>query len=196
MKIIEKLLASGEYFQNKDLHIVDTIVAMLFVKKIKKKDYLLREGEICKNIYYIQKGLVRVYVIIDGKEVNTWFVKEGEFITSISSYHKQKPSEHYIDAIEDCEIIPIKKSTIDFIIKKNHNAALFATNELFNKLCEYQDQASALRFMSAENRYNYLYEKEREIFDRLNQKQLASYLGIDTTYLNKIIGNQNRSKTT
>jgi CRP-like cAMP-binding protein len=187
MKIIDKLVASGEYFQQKDLHLVNKILAMLFVKKIKKKDYLLRQGEICKKIFYIQKGLVRVYVINGGKEVNTWFVKEGEFITSISSYHKQKPSEHYIDAIEDSEIISIKKSTIDFIMKKNHNAALFATNELFNKLCEYQDQASALRFMTAENRYNYLYEKEREIFDRLNQKQLASYLGIDTTYLSKII---------
>jgi CRP-like cAMP-binding protein len=187
MNIIDKLLNSGEYFQHKDLHIIDKLVALLFAKKIKKKDYLLRQGEICKEIFYVQKGLLRVYLINDGKEVNTWFVKEGDFITSISSYHKQKPSDHYIDAIEDCEIISIKKSTLDFIMKNNHKAALFATNELFNKLCEYQDQASALRFMSAENRYNYLYEKEREIFDRLNQKQLASFLGIDTTYLNKII---------
>jgi CRP-like cAMP-binding protein len=180
-------LTQESIFQHKDLHIIDKLVALLFAKKIKKKDYLLRQGEICKEIFYVQKGLLRVYLINDGKEVNTWFVKEGDFITSISSYHKQKPSDHYIDAIEDCEIISIKKSTLDFIMKNNHKAALFATNELFNKLCEYQDQASALRFMSAENRYNYLYEKEREIFDRLNQKQLASFLGIDTTYLNKII---------
>jgi len=159
----------------------------MFTKKVKKKEYLLKEGEICKEIFYVQKGLLRVYIINDGKEDNTWFVKEGDFITSISSFHKQQPSEHYIDALEDCEIISIKKSTLDFIMKNNHKAALFANNELFNKLCDYQEQASALRFMSAENRYSYLFEQQASIFNRLSQKHLASYLGVDTTYLSKII---------
>ncbi len=187
MNIIEKSLESGLFFQNKDLHILEKLASLMFSRKYKKKDYLLREGEICKEIFYVQKGLVRVYIINEGKEINTWFVKEGDFITSISSYHKQKPSEHFIDALEDCEIISIKKNTLDFIIKNNHKAALFTINELFNKLCDYQEQASALRFMSAENRYNYLFEKQAAILSRLSQKHLASFLGVDTTYLSKII---------
>jgi CRP-like cAMP-binding protein len=187
MNIIEKSLESGLFFQAKDRTIVEKLVGLMFTKKVNKKDYLLKEGEICKDIFYVQKGLLRVYIINDGKEVNTWFVREGDFITSISSFHKQKPSEHYIDALEDCEIISIKKTTLDFIMKNNHKAALFANNELFNKLCDYQEQASALRFMSAENRYTYLVEKQTEIFNRLSQKHLASYLGVDTTYLSKII---------
>jgi hypothetical protein len=72
-------------------------------------------------------------------------------------------------------------------MKNNHKAALFANNELFNKLCDYQEQASALRFMSAENRYSYLFEKQSALFSRLSQKHLASFLGVDTTYLSKII---------
>lgn len=187
MNIIEKCLESGKFFQPKDLQTIDKLISLMFAKKIKKKDFLLKEGEICKEIFYVQKGLLRVYIINDGKEVNTWFVKEGDFITSISSYHKEKPSEHYIDALEDCEIISIKKTTLDFIMKNNHKAALFANNELFNKLCDYQEQASALRFMSAENRFAYLRDKQTDIFNRLSQKQLASFLGIDTTYLSKII---------
>ncbi len=187
MNIIEKSLESGLFFQAKDRTIVEKLVGLMLTKKVKKKEFLLKQGEICKEVFYIQKGLLRVYIINEGKEVNTWFVKEGDFITSISSYHKQKPSEHYIDALEDCEIISIKKTTLDFIMKNNHKAALFANNELFNKLCDYQEQASALRFMSAENRYTYLVEKQTEIFNRLSQKHLASYLGVDTTYLSKII---------
>ncbi len=187
MNIIEKSLESGLFFQPKDRTIVEKLVGLMLTKKVKKKEFLLKEGEICKEIFYVQKGLLRVYIINEGKEVNTWFVKEGDFITSISSYHKQKPSEHYIDALEDCEIISIKKTTLDFIMKNNHKAALFANNELFNKLCDYQEQASALRFMSAENRYSYLVEKQTGIFNRLSQKHLASYLGVDTTYLSKII---------
>lgn len=192
MNLIEKVLESGISYQKKDLHIVEKLVSLMFIKKYKKKEYLLREGEVCKEIFYVQKGLLRVYIINEGKEVNTWFVKEGDFITSISSYHKQQPSEHYIDALEDCEIITIKKITLDFIMKNNHKAALFANNELFNKLCDYQEQASALRFMSAENRYNYLFEKQAAIFSRLSQKHLASFLGVDTTYLSKIISKEKK----
>ncbi|MEY4011053.1 MAG: hypothetical protein RIT22_177 [Bacteroidota bacterium] len=187
MNIIDKSLESGLFFKQKDRHVVEKLVSLMFTKKIKKKETLLRHGEICKEIFYVQKGILRVYIINEGKEVNTWFVKEGDFITSINSYHRQKPSEHFIEALEDCEIISIKKTTLDFIMKNNHKAALFATNELFNKLCDYQEQASALRFMNAESRYSYLYEKQSEIFNRLSQKQLASFLGIDTTYLSKII---------
>jgi CRP-like cAMP-binding protein len=192
MNIIEKVLESGVSFQKKERHVVEKLVSLMFVKKFKKKEYLLKEGEICKEIFYVQKGLLRVYIINEGKEINTWFVKEGEFITSISSYHKQIPSEHYIDALEDCEIISIKKTTLDFIMKNNHKAALFANNELFNKLCDYQEQASALRFMSAENRYSYLFEKQAAIFSRLSQKHLASFLGVDTTYLSKIISKEKK----
>jgi CRP-like cAMP-binding protein len=192
MNIIEKVIESGVSFQKKERHVVEKLVSLMFVKKFKKKEYLLKEGEICKEIFYVQKGLLRVYIINEGKEINTWFVKEGEFITSISSYHKQIPSEHYIDALEDCEIISIKKTTLDFIMKNNHKAALFANNELFNKLCDYQEQASALRFMSAENRYSYLFEKQAAIFSRLSQKHLASFLGVDTTYLSKIISKEKK----
>lgn len=192
MNIIEKVLESGISFQKKERHVVEKLVSLMFTKKIAKKEILLREGEICKEIFYVQKGLLRVYIINEGKEVNTWFVKEGEFITSISSYHKQKPSEHYIDALEKGEIISIKKTTLDFIMKNNHKAALFANHELFDKLCDYQEQASALRFMSAENRYSYLFEKQAAIFSRLSQKHLASFLGVDTTYLSKIISKEKK----
>ena len=187
MNIIDKCLESGLYFQPKDLHIVNKLVSLLFTKKFKKKETLLKQGEICKEIFYVQKGLLRVYVLNDGREVNTWFVQEGDFITSVSSYHKQQPSDLCIEALEDCEIISIKKSTLYFIMKNNHKAALFASNELFNKLCDYQEQASALRFMNAESRYDYLFEKQKAVFNRISQKHLASFLGIDTTYLSKII---------
>ncbi len=187
MNIIDKCIESGLFSLQKDHSIINTFISLIFTKKIKKKDLLLKQGEICKEIFYVQKGLLRVYVLNEGKEVNTWFVPEGDFITSVNSYHKGKPSEHAIEALEDCEVISIKKTTLDFIMKNNHKAALFASNELFNKLCEYQDQASALRFMNAESRYSYLFEKQKAIFNRISQKHLASFLGVDTTYLSKII---------
>lgn len=194
MDIIEKTLQSEKFFQHKDLPVLEQIVGLLFKKKVRKKEIILREGQICKDIFYVKKGLLRVYLIIDGKEVNTWFVKEGDFITSIGSFHNGTPSEHYIDAIEDSEVVTIKKSSLEFITKNYHKAALFAMNELIIKLCTYQEIACALRFMNAETRYNFLYDKNRAIFSRLSQKHISSFIGVDVAYLSKVKKNQSLDK--
>lgn len=172
-----------------DQPIIQQIAAFLFSKKIKKKEFLLEAGNINDCIFFVRKGLLRVYLIYEGKEINTWFVKENEFISSVSSYYKAIPSIEYIQAIEDCEILFIKKSTYETLLKYNHKLALFAINELYIKLCEYSDQCQLLRFMSAEKKFEFLASQKPEILSRLSQKHIASFLGIETTYLSKIISN-------
>lgn len=67
-------------------------------------------------------------------------------------------------------------------------------NELIIKLCTYQEIACALRFMNAETRYNFLYDKNRAIFSRLSQKHISSFIGVDVAYLSKVIKNQSLDK--
>ena len=189
MNIIKKVLTSGNFFANKDLPLLEQLATFLFVKKIKKKEILLREGSVNNKIYYVQKGLLRVYVIHEGKEINTWFVKEGEFINSVTSYYYEIPSDEYIEAIEDCEILEIKKSTYELMLRNNLKLALFAIDQMYVYLCEYHDQCQSLRFMNAEKKYEFLLEKKPDILNRLSQKHIASFLGIETTYLSKIISN-------
>ena len=161
--------------------------SFLFSKKIKKKEFLLKAGEVNDTIFYVKKGLLRVYFEYEGKEINTWFVKEDEFISSVNSYYYGIPSKEFIQTIEDCEIITVKKSTYDMVLKHNHKLALFAINELYIKLCEYSDQCQSLRILSAEKKYEFLKTNKPEILERLSQKHIASFLGIETTYLSKII---------
>ena len=189
MNIIKKVLTTGNFFANKDLPLLEQLATFLFVKKVKKKEILLREGSINNKIYYVQKGLLRVYVIHDGKEINTWFVKEGEFINSVTSYYYEIPSDEYIEAIEDCEILEIKKSTYELMLRNNLKLALFAMDQMYIYLCEYHDQCQSLRFMNAEKKYEFLLNKKPDIVNRLSQKHIASFLGIETTYLSKIISN-------
>ena len=114
-------------------------------------------------------------------------MKEDEFISSVNSYYYGMPSKEFIQTIEDCEIITVKKSTYDMVLKHNHKLALFAINELYIKLCEYSDQCQSLRILSAEKKYEFLKTNKPEILERLSQKHIASFLGIETTYLSKII---------
>lgn len=189
MNIIKKVLSTGSFFGNKDVGLLEQLAALLFVKKVKKKSILLEEGKINNSIFYVQKGLLRVYRIHEGKEINTWFVKEGEFINSAPSFYYETPSEEYIEALEDCEILELKKSTYNMMLKNNLKLALFVIDQLYVYLCEYHDQCQSLRFLSAENKYAFLKSKKPEILDRLSQKHIASFLGIETTYLSKIIAN-------
>ncbi len=170
-----------------DLPVLKQLASFLFSKKIKKKEFLLKAGEVNDTIFYVKKGLLRVYFEYEGKEINTWFVKEDEFISSVNSYYYGIPSKEFIQTIEDCEIITVKKSTYDMVLKHNHKLALFAINELYIKLCEYSDQCQSLRILSAEKKYEFLKTNKPEILERLSQKHIASFLGIETTYLSKII---------
>lgn len=190
MNIIEKALQGNKFFTKKDLFLVEKLASFLFSKKYKKKELLLREGEINDRMFYVQKGLLRVYFISeDGKEINTWFVKEGEFVYACHSFHYQIPSEEYIEAMEDSVIMSIKKETWLMLLRNNHKLALFTVHELMANIAEFATQASVLRLMTGEKKYEYLKTHKSDIIDRISQKHLASYLGIDTTYLSKIINN-------
>jgi CRP-like cAMP-binding protein len=172
-----------------ELSIMKRFASFLFLKKVKRKEFLLKAGEINDSIFFVKKGLLRVFLEYEGKEINTWFVKEDDFISSVNSFHFETPSQEYIQAIEEGEVLAIKKNTFNLLLKSDHKLALFTINELYIKLCEYQDQCQSLRFMNAEKKYVFLVTKMPEIHDRLSQKQIASFLGIETTYLSKIIAN-------
>ncbi|WP_374505206.1 Crp/Fnr family transcriptional regulator [Flavobacterium sp.] len=190
MNIIEKALQDNKFFTKKDLFLIEKLASFLFSKKIKKKELLLRAGEVNNKMFYVQKGLLRVYYIReDGKEVNTWFVKEGQFVYACHSFHYQIPSEEYIEAMEDSVIMSIKKDTWLMLLRNNHKLALFTVNELMTNIAEFSAQSEMLRMMNAEEKYAFLKTHKGDILDRISQKHLASYLGTDTTYLSKIISN-------
>lgn len=187
MNIVDRVLGLEKFFKKKDLPVLEQLATLPFSKKIKKGEHILNAGDVNKHIFYVQSGLFRVYLLNDDKEVNTWFVQEGEFITSLKSFHKEIPAEEYIQALEDSVVLSIRKDIAYMVLKNNHKFALFAIDELFDNLCEYSDQCDMLRYMTSEKRYLFLKDKKPGILNRLSQKHLASYIGVESTYLSKII---------
>lgn len=192
MKLLDRLLGNEFFFKKKELSLLEEFVSFLFSRNIKKGECILKEGVVNNKIFYIQSGFLRVYVNEDGKEINTWFVKEGDFIMSVNSFHKEIPSKEYIEALEDSVVLSITKDIWYMLMRNNNKLALFSINELFANLCEYQNQCQFLRYMTAEERYAYLVEQKPDIIERISQKHLASFLGIDITYLSKILKKNNQ----
>jgi CRP-like cAMP-binding protein len=62
---------------------------------------VLKEGQVCDNIYFIEQGYLRSFYLKDGKEITAWFMKENDVIVSVNSFFKREPSYEYIQAIED-----------------------------------------------------------------------------------------------
>jgi CRP-like cAMP-binding protein len=73
-------------------------------KSLKKNDYLLREGDICKDLVFVQKGCLRLYYLKDDIEVSVWFSFEQSSAIEIYSFISENPSGYFLQAIEDSEV--------------------------------------------------------------------------------------------
>jgi len=187
MKILDKLLSRESIFKKSEVSLLEHILTFAFARKVKKGQCILHEGDVNDKMFYIQSGFFRVYEVEKEKEINTWFVGSGDFILSIHSFYHEVPTTEYIEALEDSEVFSIRKDLYFLLLKNHHKLAMFTINELMENLCEFQQQCRILRQMNAESKYRFLAEKKPKIINKISQKHLASFLGIDITYMSKII---------
>src|SRR5205809_7716154 len=88
-------------------------------KKLRRKQYLLQEGDVCKYVAFVEKGLLRAFTIDDkGREHITQFAFEGWWIADQVSFLTGEPSEHNIEALEDCELLLLTKLAEDKMLEK------------------------------------------------------------------------------
>jgi len=111
MKLTERLSRSPYFGKNTDNKFLDLLLNLVFAQKINKGEFLVKAGEVCDRLIYIQTGLVRIFRTTEEKEITTWFVKEGDFITTVNSFHLGVPSEESFEALEDCVIYSINKKS-------------------------------------------------------------------------------------
>lgn len=156
------------------------------VRQIKKGDYLLREGEVCRHLGFINQGIFRVFSMVNGKEITTNFFFDGSFISDYMSFVKQKPSGEYIQALTDSEITLTAYDDIQYIYETYTNWQKFGrliAEKVFTSM--YKRQQDFL-FYSPTERYLKLMEKRPKVLLHIPQVYIASYLGITPEYLSRI----------
>lgn len=119
---------------------IETLEACLTISKVKKKEHLLQEGQVCNTLYFILKGCARQYIINPkGVEQTLQFAVENWWITDYLSYHNSTPSHFYIQTVENCELIAIEKGTLEFLLieipKLERYLELFLKNHLARPKC-------------------------------------------------------------
>lgn len=158
----------------------------IHLKKVKKGDFLLNHGEICKHIYFVNKGFLRVFYFKNGKNITEWFANEKQFCFSIISYFEEIPSKLVIEAIQNSEIILLSKEGLGKLRKNNIEIANLFSELLAGSLIGSQIRMESLQFESAKQRYNNLLRDQPEILNKVPLQYIATFLGITQETLSRI----------
>ena len=164
------------------------LLDICFKIKVKKNNDLHPIGHTCRNLYFVRKGLLRVYYFKNDIEITESFEFEDSIVARADSLFQSKPSRKAIEAIENSELIAIPSSSL-FILYDSHPDI----ERLFRKVFEIAyvetvDRIESIQFHSAKERYNNLLEKSPKTIMRIPLKFIASYLGITQVSLSRIRG--------
>ena len=159
----------------------------LTLKKLRKKQYLLQEGDVCKTIAFIEKGALREYNVDDkGNEHILQFAIEGWVISDLYSFMTGEPSTYNIDAIEDSELVLITKSAQEEILKRVPKYETYSRMQMTGAYMAMQKRITSILSTPIEERYLYFTKLYPNIVQRVPQLMIASYMGLTPETLSRV----------
>lgn len=169
--------------------------SLLKFRRVRKRTYLLQEGEVCDFEAFIVKGCVKTYFLSDdGAETILSFAVENWWVSDLYSFTEQKPSNMFIETLEDSELLLIdyksKQQLFERVPKFETMFRLLVQRSLF----ALQRRFHSLVSQTAEQRYIAFTEKYPEIVQRVPQNQIARYLGVSPEFLSKVRGAMHKKR--
>jgi CRP-like cAMP-binding protein len=143
-------------------------------------------------VFLIRKGIIRTYILTDsGEEKTIRLAKERDFTTCAASFLKGKPSTEYLEVLEDCKVIAVNSKKMEELAKGNIRILRLLNEGLKESMYDAIERVEFFTIHTPEERYRKIMKESPNLFDRVQQKHLASYLGITTVSLSRI---RNRKK--
>ncbi len=157
------------------------------LQSIKKKEVVLMEGAVCRSIFFVVKGLLRIYFIDQNGEEKTFhFSVENTFATEYESFLKHIPSSYFIQALEDTVVVTITFEMLQDFYKKLKNGEKLGRLIAEEYFFLVNDKIRALYTQTPIERYKTMNEKFQNILQRVPQRYIASYLNISPVHLSRL----------
>ena len=157
------------------------------VKKIRKRQYLLQEGEVCKSIAFVSTGMLRSYLVDEkNSERIIQFAPEGWFISDLSSFVSNDPSNLNIDAVEDSELVLISQAAHVHLENVIPEFFRFNCMQYRGAYIALQKRLTNMFNFSAEEKYLKLLQIYPDIMQRVPQHMIASYLGLTPETVSRV----------
>ncbi|HMQ59572.1 MAG TPA: Crp/Fnr family transcriptional regulator [Flavilitoribacter sp.] len=166
---------------------MEELLGRFQVKAVRKGELLLAQGQVCNKLFFVKKGCLRLYYIARDIETTVWFSFEHNSAIELSSFLSGAPSDYFLEAVEESEVLFLHKSELEQICDRHPEMGkimrVFWEDVILNLLRRF----TALQKDSAEKRYLDLMDQPVYL-QRIPQKYLASYIGVTPTSLSRIRG--------
>ena len=165
---------------------LDVLEDLLVPMKFKKNEQILKEGDICRNIYYVHQGLIRQYYHKNGRELTEHLAVEGTIFMCIESLFKEEPTQLMVETLESSIIFALPKVKLEMVALHNVNIQILYRKILEESLILSQIHADLVRFESAQDRYKKLCKLNPEVIKRTPLIHIASYLQMSPETLSRV----------
>lgn len=184
---IEKMLSHIEGLIDLNENEKDYFVSLLKFKRVRKRQYILQGGDVCRYETFIIKGCLRSYLIDEGDvEHVVMFGIENSWIEDGLSLSTGSPSAINIDALEDSEVFQIDKTSLEGLYKKIPAFERFFRIKFQQAFIAEQQRVICNFTKSAQDRYLTFLERFPNLEQRISQRQIASFLGITPQFLSQV----------
>ncbi len=180
-------------FKNFSKHITLTdsekqlVFSLLNQKKIARKEVLLRQGDSCKKIYFVEDGSLRAFNVNNsGKESTIMFALQDWWITDMDCFINQKPALVSIEALEQSKVMELDFHSLQELYKSIPKFERFFRILFQNAYIREQQRALQNISFSTEERYWKFVDKYPAFVQKATQKQIASYLGVTPEFLSSV----------
>jgi CRP-like cAMP-binding protein len=159
---------------------------LLIKKKLKKGELLFAEGDVCKYIVFVSKGMLRQFYFKNGHDVTEHFSYEGSVLICIESFLKEEPTRLMAEALEASEVLLLSYEVLNRQIVQSWEMNTFYRKILEESLITSQQKADSMRYETASERYLHLMERQPEVIKRAPLSYIASYLLMTPETLSRV----------
>ncbi len=165
---------------------LDILESILVSQKYAKGEMILKEGDICRQFLYIDKGLVRQFYFKHGKEVTEHLGQEQTIVMCIESLFKEEPTKLQVEALEPTTVYALPKADLERVAMHNVNIQILYRKILEESLIISQIHADLVRFETAQDRYKKLCKLCPQVVLRAPLVYIASYLQMTPETLSRV----------
>ena len=173
-------------FGNNNQEIFRYIEKNLIPLNITKGSLLIEPGKICKEVYFVQKGVFRGYIKEGKKEITTWLTSEGELVSAIRSFLLKEVTQEQVQALEDCVVLQFSRKNLNYLFDNYEEFNRFGRVLIERYYCDAEERTYINRLSNAELKYEYFLKTRGQLVNRIPLKYIASFLGMTIETLSRI----------
>ncbi len=162
------------------------LVRIVSKKKLANGQILLQQGNICRNLYFVESGFLRGFYCLDGKDISSWFALENDIAAAMYSFVTQKASFESIEVLEESVVYQIGYQEQQNLYHKYMEMNMIGRLLTEKYYIILEERKNALQYQSAKERYKYLVENQPQLLQKASLGMIASYLGITQETLSRI----------